>query len=54
MLVAKARVAAVALVKMNRFRKYFGGRPVRLAGGLEVEKEGKRGFQNASRCLDGL
>lgn len=44
MLVVKVMVVVVVLVKMNRFRKYFGGRLVRFVGGLEVEKEGKRGF----------
>lgn len=51
---ARVRVAALTLVKMYRFRKYFGGTPARFAGGLEVEDEGKRGFKDTSRFLDGL
>lgn len=44
----------MTLVKMHKFRKYFGGGPTRCAGGLEVEGEGKRGFKDRSGVWGGL
>jgi hypothetical protein len=37
-----------------QFREYFGGRLPRFAAGLEMEDEGKRGFEDMSRFLDGF
>lgn len=53
-LVARNRVAAMALLNMRRFRKYFGDRPARLASRPEVEEEGKRGFRDTSSFSHGL
>ena len=50
MLVARTRVVAMALVKRHSFRNDFGGRPVRPAGGLDMEDEEKQ----VSRTLVGF
>ena len=57
MSVARNWVVAVAWEKMHKLRIYFfpaGGRPARPAGGLDVENEGRRCFEDTSRFLDGL
>lgn len=38
----------MASLHMHRFRKCFADSPARLAGRLEVEDEGKRGFKDTS------